>query len=299
MSWHARPGPPAGRWSRSTSDTISISTDPAAIAARVAANGHDGVATFVRRRQRRRLHCGRQGRERSGHRLGGSTPWRRPRSGRRAREAGIPLDPGVDRLRLRGRQGRSAWLPDDPVAPLGVYGASKLGGELAVRTSRRAPRDRAHRLGRLARTATISSRRCCVSAPSAATLQAWSTTSTAARPSAADLADGAGDGRRRVSPTIQQAPTGTFHFSNAGRHHLGGLSRPRSSRQSAEPEAARRRSVEGDRRPVAYPTPARRPANSLLSPAAMRQPPMASTPRPWQRGARRHSRRADLAIPRR
>ena len=168
-----------------------------------------------------------------------------------------------------------AWEVDDPVGPLGVYGASKLGGELAVRTSG-------------ARHAIVRT--------------AWVVSAHGSNFVRTMLRVGAERGQLRVvddqrgSPTgaadlahalmtvavrlagDPQAPTGTFHFANAGEVSWAGFA-AEIFRQSAE-RGGPAASVE----PIAtvdYPTPARRPANSLLATGAIRAA-YRIAPRPWQ-----------------
>jgi dTDP-4-dehydrorhamnose reductase len=152
-----------------------------------------------------------------------------------------------------------AWEVDDPVGPLGVYGASKLGGELAVRTS--------GARAAIVRTAWV------VSAQGANFVKTMLRLAAdrdqlrvvadqhGSPTSAADLAAALATIAVRLAddPT---APTGTFHFSNAGETSWADLARDifRQSAARGGPSA----SVEGI--PTSdYPTPARRPANSLLS----------------------------------
>ncbi|OWK27710.1 dTDP-4-dehydrorhamnose reductase [Sphingomonas mucosissima] len=168
-----------------------------------------------------------------------------------------------------------AWEVTDPVAPLGVYGASKLGGELAVRTSG------ARHV--IVRTAWVVSAHGNNFVKTMLRVGAERDTLTVvddqrgSPTSAADLA-------RALMAITQRlieddaAPTGTFHFSNAGNTSWAGFA-AEIFRQAAE-----RGGVTAKVTPITtdqYPTPARRPANSLLSHDAIGAA-YGIAPRPWQ-----------------
>jgi dTDP-4-dehydrorhamnose reductase len=167
-----------------------------------------------------------------------------------------------------------AWEVDDRLGPLGVYGASKLGGELAVRTSR-------------ARHAIVRT--------------AWVVSAHGHNFVKTMLRVGAERGHLRVvddqigSPTSAAdlaaalatiavrlaedagAPTGTFHFSNTGAVSWAGFATEIFRQWAARggPAAIVEPIATSD-----YPTPARRPANSVLSHDAIRAA-FGITPRPW------------------
>jgi dTDP-4-dehydrorhamnose reductase len=188
--------------------------------------------------------------------------------------AGIPLlQVSTDYVFAGDKQG--AWEVDDPVAPLGVYGASKLGGELAVRTSgARAV---------IVRTAWVVSAhgnnfvktmlRVAATNPSLRVVEDQHGTPT----SAADLAAALMQITRRLVED-DAAPTGTFHFSNAGPTTWAGFAREIFAQSAA------RGGVQAEVQGIPtsdYPTPARRPANSLLSHDAIRAA-YGIEPRAWQ-----------------
>jgi len=168
-----------------------------------------------------------------------------------------------------------AWEVNDPVAPLGVYGASKLGGELAVRTAgvRHA----------IVRTAWV------VSAHGnnfvktmlrvAATRDTLSVVDdqVGSPTSAADLAQALLAIAVRLAEDAD-APTGTFHFSNAGAVSWAGFAREIFAQSDARGGAT------AQVVPIPssdYPTPAKRPSNSLLSHDAIHAA-YGIEPRRWQ-----------------
>jgi dTDP-4-dehydrorhamnose reductase len=168
-----------------------------------------------------------------------------------------------------------AWDVDDPVGPLGVYGASKLGGELAVRTSG------ARHV--IVRTAWVVSAhgsnfvKTMLRVAEARDMLTVVDDQHGSPTSAADLA------RALAAITIRlvddaTAPTGTLHFSNAGAVTWAGFAREIFQQSAARggPSASVSPITTAD-----YPTPARRPANSLLSHDAI-QRTYGITPRPWQ-----------------
>jgi dTDP-4-dehydrorhamnose reductase len=194
--------------------------------------------------------------------------------GKACAEAGIPLvQVSTDYVFAGDKQG--AWEVDDPVGPLSVYGASKLGGELAVRTSR------ARHV--IVRTAWV------VSAHGSNFVKTMLRVGEAnptlrvvsdqygSPTSAADLASAL---QTIVLRLIEDAdaPSGTFHFSNVGVTNWADFAREIFHQSTlrggvtAEVEAI----TTAD-----YPTPARRPANSQLSHRAIGEA-YGIEPRAWE-----------------
>jgi len=165
---------------------------------------------------------------------------------------------------------------EDPVAPLGVYGASKLGGELAVRTA-----NPAHII---LRTAWV------VSASGSNFVKTMLRLSNE-RPHLRVVADqhgcptSADDIARVILAVLERnrggatgAPYGTYHFVNDGETTWHTLAEAVFARAAIYGRPTP--SVE----PIAtsdYPTPAARPANSRLSTAKIRRE-FGIIPRDWR-----------------
>lgn len=189
-------------------------------------------------------------------------------------KAGIPLvQVSTDYVFAGDKAG--AWEVDDPVAPLGVYGASKLGGELAVRTS-----GARHAIVRTAWVVSAHGNNFVKTMLRVGAERDTLTVVDDQRGSPTSAADLAGALMAITQRLVEDdaAPTGTFHFSNAGKTSWAGFA-AEIFRQAAE-----RGGVTAKVTPITtdqYPTPARRPANSLLSHAAIGAA-YGIQPRPWQ-----------------
>ncbi len=178
------------------------------------------------------------------------------------RNADIPLlQVSTDYVFDGAKQGK--WLPGDPVAPLGVYGASKLGGELAVSTG-------CERYA-IVRTSWVVSAHGANFIKTMLRVGAEHDTLTVvddqhgAPTSAKDLAGVLATIALRMADD-RAAPTGTFHFSNAGETTWCGFAK------AIFEGAAKRGGPSPTVKPILteeYPTPARRPHNSRLDHAAI------------------------------
>ena len=171
------------------------------------------------------------------------------------------------------------YVEEDAVAPLGVYGASKLGGELAVRTGN--PR---HIILRTAWVLSAHGKnflktmlRLAETRPELGVVDDQLGCPTAAADIAATLA-----ALTRRLLDDEAAPTGTYHFVNAGEASWCALAREIFDLSAAAggPSAAVRAIATAD-----YPTPARRPANSRLATAKLGRD-FGIVPRPWQEPVR-------------
>jgi dTDP-4-dehydrorhamnose reductase len=141
------------------------------------------------------------------------------------------------------------WKVDDPVAPLGVYGASKLGGELTVRTSG-------------ARHAIVST--------------AWVVSAHGSNFMKTMLRVGAANPSLRVVEDQRGSPTGAADLAQALMMiavRLAEIFRQSALRGGPTAEIVPIATVD-------YPTSARRPANSLLRHTAITAA-YGITPRPW------------------
>ena len=167
-----------------------------------------------------------------------------------------------------------AWEVDDPTGPLGVYGASKLGGEWAVRTA--CPR---HAIVRTAWVVSATGAnfvktmlRLGAERPALRVVADQHGSPTAAADLAAALATVAV--RLADDPA---APTGSWHFANTGATTWHGFATAIFAAAAARgrPSPSVEAIATAD-----FPTPAKRPGNSLLSTATLTRD-WGITPRPW------------------
>jgi len=170
--------------------------------------------------------------------------------------------------------GTGPYAPDAPIGPTSVYGASKAAGEMAVRTAN--PRHG------IVRTAWVVSPHRGNFVKTMLRLASERDGLTVVDDqhgcptSAADLAAGLAQIALHLAESAD-APTGTFHYVNAGVTTWHGF---------AEAIVAGNARRGGRAIPVAgiptsaYPTPARRPANSELSTTSLTAA-YGLTPRPW------------------
>lgn len=190
------------------------------------------------------------------------------------REAGIPLiQVSTDYVFDGSKAG--AYVETDPVGPLGVYGASKLAGELAVRAGN--PRSV------VLRTAWVLS-------VHRANFLKTMLRLAADRPGLRVVGDqhGCPTSARDIAATLKtialkmiadaDAPTGVYHFVNAGETTWAEL----ASEIFALSAATGGPSATVEAIPASeYPTPAERPTNSRLSTEKLTRD-YGVTPRPWQ-----------------
>jgi dTDP-4-dehydrorhamnose reductase len=174
------------------------------------------------------------------------------------REAGIPLiQVSTDYVFDGSKHG--LYVETDPVAPLGVYGASKLAGELAVRSGN--PRSvvlrtawvlSSHRANFLKTMLRLAAER-----PTLRVVGDQHGCPTSARDIAAALKTIA---LKMIAHA--DAPTGVYHFVNDGETTWAGLATEIFALSAAMggPFATVESIPSSD-----YPTPARRPTNSRLS----------------------------------
>jgi dTDP-4-dehydrorhamnose reductase len=167
------------------------------------------------------------------------------------------------------------YTEDDPVNPLGVYGASKEAGEQAIRSG-------AHRAVIL-RTAWVVSRhrgnfiKTMLRVGAERPLLRVVDDQRGCPTSAKDLADASAKIALRLIDD-GGAPTGTYHFVNDGDTTWYGLARhvfETAARNGGPAPAVEAIST------AEYPTPAKRPANSRLSTARLTAD-FGIVPRPWQ-----------------
>ena len=189
------------------------------------------------------------------------------------RAAGIPLIQVSTDYVFDGSGGRD-YAETDPVGPLGVYGASKLAGEVAVTTGN--PRSV------VMRTAWVLSSHCANFLKTMLRL-------AGDRPTLRVVEDqhGCPTSARDIAGALKaitlrmieddQAPTGVYHFVNAGSTTWAGLAREIMALSAARggPSAT----VEGITM-ADYPTPARRPSNSRLDTSKITRD-YGIAPRPW------------------